>query len=104
MDRSALKHSYRSVSQAVSSWLQYQDYQLVSWLFVRTLGVIYLIAFASLLVQVQGLAGTTGILPAGDLLAQVASQTGWDRYIGLPTVFWLNSSNIALLAAAAAVV
>ena len=88
----------RSVSETMSHWLQYQDYQLVSWLFIRVLGVIYLIAFASLWVQVQGLAGTDGILPAGALLDQVASQTGWERYLVFPTVFWINSSNIALVA------
>ena len=65
MSRPLTNNRHRTVSETVSDWLHYQDYQLVSWLFIRALGVIYLIAFASLWTQVQGLAGAEGILPAG---------------------------------------
>src|SRR5258706_9990840 len=41
-------------------------YVLVDWLFIRLLGLIYLVAFASLAVQITGLIGSHGILPAGD--------------------------------------
>ena len=97
MSRPLTNNRHRTFSETVRDWLHYQDYQLVSWLFIRSLGVIYLIAFASLWTQVQGLAGAEGILPAGALLEQVASQTGWERYLVFPTVFWLNSSNMALV-------
>src|SRR5437763_771025 len=40
------------------------SYTLASWLFLRLLGVIYLVAFASLATQVQGLVGSKGVLPA----------------------------------------
>ncbi len=36
--------------------------------FLRLLGAVYLIAFVSLWVQVEGLIGTRGILPIHDLL------------------------------------
>src|SRR5262249_16675879 len=36
----------------------------VRWAFLRSLGIIYLLAFASLLVQIVGLAGHNGIVPA----------------------------------------
>jgi hypothetical protein len=80
-------------------WLLYQDYALVSALFVRLLGIIYLIAFASLLFQVQGLVGSQGILPVGDLLDYVTTEAGSARYFRLPTIFWLDHSNIALVGA-----
>lgn len=71
-------------------------YQLVSALFLRLLGAIYLIAFASLGLQVEGLAGSQGILPFSEQLADLAGRTGMERYIQLPTLFWLNASDSAL--------
>jgi predicted DCC family thiol-disulfide oxidoreductase YuxK len=40
--------------------------QLTRWLYLRALGLVYLIAFASLWTQVSGLAGSQGILPSVD--------------------------------------
>ena len=77
-------------------------YQLVAALFLRLLGIIYLIAFASLAVQIEGLAGSQGILPFSQELAYVESQTGLARYFQLPTLFWLNAGDTALRAAALA--
>ena len=48
MSRPLTNNRHRTFSETVSDWLHYQDYQLVSWLFIRALGAIYLIAFASL--------------------------------------------------------
>jgi len=84
---------------ASRGWLQYPDYERVSWLFLRLLGIIYLIAFASLLVQVRGLVGEQGILPVGDLLDYVSSEAGSERYLALPTIFWFAHGNLALIAA-----
>jgi len=73
---------------------------LVSWLFLRLFGAIYIAAFASLGVQVLGLVGHEGILPLGDYLS--AARQGWGvaAYWRLPTLFWLDSSDTVLLAAA----
>ena len=77
-------------------------YDLVSALFLRGLGLIYLAAFVSLTLQVRGLVGAQGILPLEEYLA--AARTGWgtDAYWRLPTVFWLNASDAALMAGAIA--
>ena len=75
------------------------SYRLVSALFLRLLGVIYLIAFASLGVQIEGLAGSQGIIPISARLAGIAAQTGPERYLQLPTLFWLNASDPALISA-----
>ena len=93
-----LPGKYKAASETVKGWLLYRDYELVSWLFLRILGIIYLIAFVSLLVQIKGLVGEQGILPVGDLLAYVAEAAGSERYIVLPTVFWIAHSNLALVA------
>lgn len=76
-----------------------QSYRLVSGLFLRLLGITYLIAFASIATQVEGLAGSQGIEPFADKLARIPADPGVERYLRLPTLFWLDSSDTALGAA-----
>ena len=64
--------------------------------FLRTLGVIYLIAFVSLWVQVDGLIGSNGISPVNQFLPAVHEQLGGRAYSLLPTLCWFNSSNAFL--------
>src|SRR2546426_9272500 len=49
-------------------------YAVTRWVFLRALGLIYLIAFASFWVQVRGLIGSQGILPAQQYLHAVRSE------------------------------
>jgi len=73
------------------------NYRLAQWLFVRLLGLIYLAAFVSLWIQVDGLIGSHGILPAGDFLNGVGQQrTGWERYHLLPTLLWFDAGDSGL--------
>lgn len=76
-------------------------YLLSRWLFLRLLGVIFLIAFLSLWVQVKGLIGSDGILPVKDFLSVLRSYAGAERYRLFPTVFWWNASDAALQMACA---
>jgi predicted DCC family thiol-disulfide oxidoreductase YuxK len=64
-------------------------YLRVSALFVRILAVCYLAAFVSLWVQVDGLIGPRGMLPAERYLEWVRGQTGGERYWLVPTFAWL---------------
>lgn len=75
-------------------------YALVCALFLRLLGATYLAAFASIGVQIRGLAGAEGIEPFADLLARLAATPGVETYLQLPTLFWLNASDAALIGAA----
>ncbi len=75
---------------------KHTSYILTRWLFIRLLGIIYFIAFISLHVQILGLVGSDGILPAHDLLNWVQQHHGIERYWLVPTVFWINSSDISL--------
>src|SRR3989442_11492862 len=68
----------------------------IRWLFVRLLALAYLAAFLSLAVQVEGLVGSQGILPAHVLLDWVRPRTGLERYWIAPTLFWLGSGDVAL--------
>ena len=72
-------------------------FALTQWIFVRLLAVIYAIAFGSLTVQMRGLLGADGILPVGDYLKAVAENAGVARYFFVPTVFWINCSDAALV-------
>ena len=64
--------------------------------FLRALGAIYLIAFLSLWVQVDGLVGSNGISPVNQFLPAVRSHLGPDSSILLPTLCWFNSSDAFL--------
>ena len=68
------------------------------WLFLRLVGVVYLIAFASLAVQITGLVGERGILPAGEFLSRVHDAYGARSYQPLPTLGWLSPSDAFLSA------
>ncbi|MFN2542512.1 MAG: lipase maturation factor family protein, partial [Chthoniobacterales bacterium] len=61
--------------------------------FLRVLGLIYLIAFVSLWVQVDGLVGTDGISPLNQFLPFIRQQLGGRAFLFFPTLCWLNSSN-----------
>ena len=62
-------------------------YVLATWLFLRLLGIIYLVAFISLAVQIKGLVGKHGILPVGEFL-QGRQHGGAKRFWRLPTLCW----------------
>src|SRR5438128_7812150 len=53
---------------------------LSRWLFLRLIGIIYLIAFVSLWGQIDGLVGHNGILPAADHFSAVGGPLGPGRY------------------------
>jgi predicted DCC family thiol-disulfide oxidoreductase YuxK len=78
-------------SQPVSS-----SYFLSRQIFLRSLGLVYLIAFASLWVQVDGLIGSDGILPVGTFLKAVYANYATQGYWLVPTLCWLNPSNASL--------
>jgi len=64
--------------------------------FIRSLGVIFFIAFSSLWVQVIGLIGEDGILPAKIFLKNISGEIGSRKFLILPTVFWISVSDFAL--------
>ena len=64
--------------------------------FLRALGLIYLIAFVSLWVQIDGLVGSKGITPVSTFLAAVRGELGPRALSILPTLCWSNSSDAFL--------
>ena len=70
--------------------------------FVRALGLVYLLAFASFWSQAEGLVGSRGILPVADTLRRAGEAFGPAAWWHLPTVLWLNAGDPALHALCAA--
>ena len=64
--------------------------------FLRALGAVYLIAFVSLWLQIDGLVGESGVLPVNQFLQAAHEQFDWHAFSILPTLCWLNSSNTFL--------
>ncbi|MCG8324031.1 MAG: lipase maturation factor family protein, partial [Thiotrichales bacterium] len=68
-------------------------YEFISNLFLRCLGLIYLIAFISFYVQASALIGSEGILPLEYYLNAVREEYGSNAYLALPTLFWFSHSD-----------
>jgi len=64
--------------------------------FLRSLGGIYLIAFLSLWMQLDGLIGERGILPVAEFLSAAREHFGGQALFHWPTLCWLNSSDAFL--------
>ncbi len=77
--------------------LQPERYDLVSWLFLRGLGLIYVAAFYSVAVQVLGLVGSDGILPLSGYLDAARNGLGDSATWQLPTLFWIDSRDSVLV-------
>lgn len=72
------------------------SYVMVQWLFFKTLGIIYAIAFLSLFFQISGLIGSNGILPAANFLPALLENLGAKVFWLFPTIAWFNTSNLFL--------
>ena len=76
-------------------------YGLTRFVLLRLLGLVYLMAFATLVNQGPALIGRHGLLPVGDFLDDAVAELG-SRAAGfraLPSVFWLADGDPALLVA-----
>ena len=76
-------------------------YLFSSWLFLKLIGAVSLIAFISYWVQANGLIGEQGILPYTELLQNVdrhwqENDPGISKFWLFPTLLWLNQSAGAL--------
>jgi hypothetical protein len=68
------------------------------WLTWRCLGLVYLSAFSSIIPQALPLRGRRGIAPTALVLRRIAQDMGpVRRACYFPTLFWLSSSDTALL-------
>ncbi|MCP3139847.1 lipase maturation factor family protein [Pyxidicoccus sp. QH1ED-7-1] len=74
------------------------EYRLVRWAFLRLTGATFLVAFTSLGRQVLGLYGARGIRPVRERLEALRrEETGPEAWRLMPSVFWLDASDDALV-------
>ncbi|MFW6193507.1 MAG: lipase maturation factor family protein [Gemmatimonadota bacterium] len=78
------------------------SYTFARWIFLRSLGAVFLVAFLSLWVQVEGLLGEDGVLPAGEYLDTLRVRSEGVDLVRAPTIFWWAGGDGALHAACAA--
>ncbi len=76
-------------------------YVITRQVFLRGLGLVYLIAFLSLWVQIGGLIGARGLLPVSEYLSFI-QKLDPHPYRHHPTLLWLSSGNAMLHALCAA--
>lgn len=62
-----------------------ETYRTSTWIFLRALGAVYLIAFCSFGVQAAGLIGSHGILPISDYLHAAQTYLGRPEDVGQKT-------------------
>ena len=73
------------------------SYWLTRFFILRGLGLIYFVAFFSIIRQAPGLIGSHGILPARWFLNEVHADYGSLSFWKIPTLFWFGVSDRALL-------
>jgi hypothetical protein len=71
-------------------------YNLIRWLFLRSLGLVYIFAFISLQGQIMGLIGSSGIAPVAPIIEELKLSHGLEALTAFPTLAWFNSSDFAL--------
>ena len=94
---------HRTFFSFLTRWLwgrhvEVPGYFLTRWVFLRALAVIYLFAFVSLWLQIGGLIGHQGILPADQFMSAVKQQCdalglGLERFSEVPTLCWFGASD-----------
>jgi hypothetical protein len=73
------------------------SFELTETLFLRLLGLIYIIAFASLWPQIVGLVGRDGIVPAAQVMPAMRAALGPRAFFEVPTLFWFGITDAALV-------
>lgn len=77
-------------------------YTIIAEWFPRLLGLVYFFAFAPFLFQIKGLIGENGILPVREFLEFVQLYRVQNNYYTLPTLFWIDCSDLSLMLVTAA--
>ena len=76
------------------------SYWLTRFVILRTLGLVYFVAFLSLAQQILPLIGSQGLLPVSLFFRQAERFLGSSHgaFLQFPSIFWVNSSDLFLVA------
>lgn len=90
--------SLRALSSNILRGLTHPgSFELTEALFLRLLGLVYVTAFASLWPQIDGLIGSTGIIPASQMLSAIRNAIGPRGWLSYPTLFWFGVNDTGLI-------
>ncbi len=80
-----------------------ESFVLCRFVVVRGIAFIFMVAFFSLYIQIDGLFGTHGILPIASMMESVSGVfSGAGKFFDFPTLFWFSASDSFLKAICAA--
>ena len=91
----------KQTSASIHQWMALriallEPVQRMRRLFTSLMGVVYLCAFGSLWLQLDGLWGSEGVLPAAEFLARVTTALGDEAPFAVPSLLWLGASDAQL--------
>lgn len=89
----ALGHAFNSMAKQDEE-RKAPQYSLGTWLFLRALGGVLLVAFISANAQIEGLIGESGLFPAAFWLDDLRAQG--EGFWSAPSLAWLSASNASL--------
>jgi lipase maturation factor 1 len=92
-----MRRRIAALLQRLPAWRGDGQYHLSRALFLRGMGAVYAVAFVSLGVQVEGLVGSGGILPACEFVEAVQQNLGPWGWLRVPTLLWLYCSDAVLV-------
>ena len=72
------------------------NFGIAQSVFVRGLGLIYLIAITSWWTQIDGLVGSNGVTPAAPFVEAIKTHYGASAFWNAPSLFLINASDAAL--------
>ena len=75
-----------------------RSYRITRWMILRLLGVVYLAAFFGVVRQGLPLLGSHGLTPIATYLDNLRAEGL--GFVDVPTLFWANSSDVAIMAVA----
>lgn len=90
--------THRSLAYSMSRffWGKHPEpptYDILTWIFLRVFGLIFLAAFYSFATQALALIGSKGIVPVSTLMQSVSSYYGSAGFFQLPILFWISTSD-----------
>jgi hypothetical protein len=74
-------------------------YELTRFAILRLLALVYFVAFLILVLQLDPLLGSHGLLPVAPLLGVLKTRLGAEAYWKMPSLFWFGASDRAMHAA-----
>ena len=100
----------RPTASTIATWVIGSDLKpskrhLARWLFLRLLGVVFVVAFLSFGLQIEGLLGSEGILPAVERLERIQQSVAQRHpndfvWMWVPTIFtWIEPTERVLTGA-----